>query len=52
MLTETALLHSVIPGLAEFARGELPAPAATDDGNEWVDGSCWPYCGQRWTRVL
>ncbi|QPA00138.1 hypothetical protein DI273_14585 [Streptomyces violascens] len=52
MLTEAALLHRVIPGIAEFARGGLPAPAATDDGNEWVDGSCWLYCGQRWTRVL
>ncbi len=52
MLTEAALRHRVIPGIAEFARGGLPAPAATDDGNEWVDGPCWLYCGQRWTRVL
>lgn len=52
MLTEVALQHRVIPGIAEFARGGLPAPAATDDGNEWVDGLCWLYCGQRWTRVL
>ncbi|GFH38774.1 hypothetical protein [Streptomyces pacificus] len=52
MLTEVALQHRVIPGIAEFARGGLPAPAATDDGNEWVDGFCWLYCGQRWTRVL
>ncbi|CAL9534394.1 hypothetical protein SUDANB70_04124 [Streptomyces sp. enrichment culture] len=42
----------MIPGIAEFARGGLPAPAATDDGNEWVDGVCWLYCGQQWTRVL
>ncbi|MFD4393779.1 hypothetical protein [Kitasatospora sp. NPDC058478] len=42
----------VIPGIAEFARGGLPAPARTDDGNPWVDGVCWLYCGQRWTRVL
>ena len=42
----------VIPGIAEFARGGLPAPAQTDDGNPWVDGLCWLYCGQRWTRVL
>ncbi|MFF2849747.1 hypothetical protein ACFVT5_25925 [Streptomyces sp. NPDC058001] len=52
MLTEVALQHRVIPGIAAFARGGLPAPAATDDGNEWVDGLCWLYCGQRWTRVL
>lgn len=52
MLTEVALQHRVIPGIAEFARGGLPAPAATDGGNEWVDGLCWLYCGQRWTRVL
>ncbi len=42
----------VIPGIAEFARGGLPAPAQTDDRNPWVDGICWLYCGQRWTRVL
>lgn len=42
----------VIPGIAEFARGGLPAPAQTDDRNPWVDGTCWLYCGQRWTRVL
>lgn len=42
----------VIPGIAESARGCLPAPAQTDDRNLWVDGMCWLYCGQRWTRVL
>ncbi|WP_308315491.1 hypothetical protein [Streptomyces sp. ISL-100] len=42
----------VIPGIAEFTRGGLPAPAQTDDRNPWVDGYCWLYCGQRWTRVL
>ncbi|MCH5674714.1 hypothetical protein [Streptomyces gilvus] len=52
MLTEVASQHSVIPEVADFARGELPAPAATDDGNEWIDGFCWLYCGQQWTRVL
>jgi hypothetical protein len=52
MLTEVALQHRVIPGIAEFARGGLPAPAATDDGNEWAAGFCWLYCGQQWTRVL
>lgn len=44
--------HMVIPGVAEFARGGLPVPAQTDDRNPWVDGICWLYCGQRWTRVL
>ncbi|MFD9353577.1 hypothetical protein [Streptomyces sp. NPDC060031] len=42
----------VIPGTAELTRGGLPQPASTDDGNHWVDGVCWLYCGQRWTRVL
>lgn len=42
----------VTPGIPGFARGGLPATAATDDGNRWVDGLCWLYCGQRWTRVL
>ncbi len=44
--------YRVIPGIADFARGGLPAPAATDDRNHWVDGYCWLYCGQQWTRVL
>ncbi|MEV6203071.1 hypothetical protein AB0M64_24315 [Streptomyces sp. NPDC051771] len=52
MLTELALGHRVIPGIADFARGGRPAPAATDDANTWVDGFCWLYCGRRWTRVL
>lgn len=42
----------VIPGIAAYAREGLPTPARTDDGNPWVDGHCWLYCGQRWTRVL
>lgn len=42
----------VIPGIAEFARGGLPEPAATDDGNAWTDGYCWLFCGRQWTRVL
>jgi hypothetical protein len=46
------LTELVIPGLADFARGGQPAPAETDDGNRWVDGFCWLYCGHRWTRVL
>ncbi|MFE1893974.1 hypothetical protein [Streptomyces microflavus] len=40
MLTEVALQHRVIPGIAEFARGGLPSPATTHDGNEWVGGHC------------
>jgi hypothetical protein len=52
MLPELALPHRVIPGVAEFARGGLPAAATTDDRNKWVDGYCWLYCGQQWTRVL
>lgn len=52
ILTEVSSRHRVLPGIAEFASGGLPAPAATDDANEWVDGFCWLYCGRRWTRVL
>ena len=52
MLADLALPHRVIPRIAEFARGGLPTPAGTDDGNQWVDGFCWLYCGQKWTRVL
>ncbi|MTE20169.1 hypothetical protein F0L17_13825 [Streptomyces sp. TRM43335] len=52
MLPEPAGPHRAAPGIPDFARGGLPAPAATDDGNRWVDGSCWLYCGRRWTRVL
>ncbi|MFF7192936.1 hypothetical protein ACFZAM_04415 [Streptomyces sp. NPDC008079] len=52
MLTELSLQHRVIPGIAAFARGGLPEPATTDDGNNWTDGYCWLFCGQQWTRVL
>jgi hypothetical protein len=37
------------PYEAELLR---PLPAATDDGNAWVDGWCWLWCGWRYTRVL
>ncbi|MDV9194811.1 hypothetical protein [Streptomyces sp. Wh19] len=49
---ELTVTPRVVPGIAEFARGGLPAPADTDDGNSWTDGYCWLYCGQRRTRVL
>ncbi|MFE0701913.1 hypothetical protein [Streptomyces sp. NPDC058872] len=53
MITQAGLRHHlVIPGIAEFARGGLPDPPNTDDGNDWVDGVCWLYCGQQQTRVL
>lgn len=29
-----------------------PVPAQTDDGNPWVDGPCWLWCGHQNTRVL
>jgi hypothetical protein len=34
--------------------GELltPPPAQSDDGNPWVDGWCWLWCGWQYTRVL
>lgn len=51
MLTEAALQHRVISGIAEITREGLPV-AATDNGNEWLDGFCWLCCGQRWTRDL
>ncbi|RPE33847.1 hypothetical protein [Kitasatospora cineracea] len=52
MLAELSAPRLVVPGIAEFARGGLPEPPSTDDGNHWVDGFCWLYCGQQWTRVL
>lgn len=52
VLTDLAVPQRVIPGIADFVRGGLPAPADTDDGNHWVDGVCWLYCGQQRTRVL
>ncbi|WP_107407554.1 hypothetical protein [Streptomyces griseus] len=52
MFVELAMTPRVVPGIAEFAHGGLPAAADTDDGNTWTDGFCWLYCGQRWTRVL
>lgn len=41
----------VRPGLSAFASRARPAPARTDDGNPWVTGMCWLYCGHRITRV-
>lgn len=29
-----------------------PAPARTDDGNHWITGSCWGWCGSSEARVL
>lgn len=29
-----------------------PAPARTDDGNHWITGSCWGWCGRSEARVL
>jgi hypothetical protein len=51
-VTDVPLPHVVIPGIAAFARGGLPEPATTDDGNQWTDGCCWLFCGQQRTRVL
>jgi hypothetical protein len=36
------------------AEAELirPLPAQSNDGNPWVDGWCWLWCGHRFTRVL
>ncbi|MFD7639565.1 hypothetical protein ACFV4P_02835 [Kitasatospora sp. NPDC059795] len=43
--------HLTVQGLAEFTRGGRPALPTADDGNGWVDGLCWLYCGQ-WTRIM
>lgn len=51
-MTDIPLPQLVIPGIAAFARGGLPEPATIDDGNQWIDGRCWLFCGQQWTRVL
>lgn len=29
-----------------------PLPAQPDDGNPWVNGWCWLWCGWQYTRVL
>lgn len=41
---ELAVTPRVVPGVAEFARGGLPAAAETDDGNTWPDSYCWLCC--------
>ncbi|MFE0421958.1 hypothetical protein [Streptomyces sp. NPDC058953] len=33
-------------------RGVWPAPARPGDGNAWVTGGCWLYCGRRGVPVL
>lgn len=30
----------------------LPPTPRQDDGNEWVTGRCWLWCGRKRTRVL
>ncbi|MEV7354254.1 hypothetical protein [Kitasatospora sp. NPDC091276] len=52
MPTDLHCRAGVIPGIYEFTQGGPPAPAATNDGNQWVDGFCWLFCGQQRTRVL
>jgi hypothetical protein len=42
-------VNAAEPHLAELLR---PLPAETNDGNEWVDGWCWLWCGWQYTRVL
>ncbi|MFB4193379.1 hypothetical protein [Streptomyces carpaticus] len=43
--------HPARPDLAdsEFLR---PEPARPGDGQQWVTGWCWLYCGHRFTKVL
>lgn len=43
--------HSTQPGIAIRTQSR-PPPARTDDGNDWFDGRCWLWCGQKWTRVI
>lgn len=37
-------------GAPRIAR--LPPPAETDDGNHWITGRCWLWCGRERARVL
>lgn len=30
----------------------LPSPPETNDGNQWITGRCWLWCGRERTRVL
>lgn len=42
----------VIPGIAVIARAGRPEPARQDDGNRWMDGRCFLFCGFAYKRVL
>lgn len=48
MTTATDL---AVPGIAAWARGEIPDPPTDDDGNAWTHGKCWLYC-QKDTGVM
>ncbi|MFD0572512.1 hypothetical protein ACFQ0T_29085 [Kitasatospora gansuensis] len=42
----------VLPGIAAFARADRPETPVPDDGNDWVLGRCWLYCGREQLPVL
>ncbi|GAB7185959.1 hypothetical protein ATKI12_5790 [Kitasatospora sp. Ki12] len=48
-MLELAAATTVLAGIAAADR---PLPAQADDGNEWVSGDCWFYCGRRGLPVL
>lgn len=52
MRTNPAVADVTLPVLAVLARAGQPEPPSTDDGNEWVDGSCWLWCRRAHGRVL
>jgi hypothetical protein len=40
-----------LPGISIATSAGLPPTATTDDGNHWVNGRCWLWCGRQLTRV-
>ncbi|GAA1160758.1 hypothetical protein GCM10009654_16380 [Streptomyces hebeiensis] len=39
-------------GAPRADRPSAPAPARTEDGNDWTWGACWGWCERPWLRVL
>lgn len=48
----SAALRPWLGVLAAPRISRLPPSPETDDGNHWVTGRCWLWCGRQRTRVL
>ncbi|MFC8449481.1 hypothetical protein [Kitasatospora sp. NPDC057223] len=42
----------VIPGIMALSRAERPELPFPNDGNPWVTGRCWLYCGRDEVSVM